>query len=160
MARAALAKLDAEIEAKTRLQDTLAGRNAEFMNVALREHAEAELGREYLEAIEAVRTAMTRLEAIERMTGAGHDGRLVAELPGFRCAGQRHERLPVVALPADISGAQAAWRALVQAWTKNPKAEPSRYLAFPPIDPKAQDPTPYEALTALERRVIDIENVA
>ncbi len=160
VARAALAKLDAEIEIKTRLAETIADRNAEFVNAALREHAKAELGREYREAIDAVRDTMTRLEALERMTGAGHDGRLVAELPGFRAAGQRHDVLPVVALPSDISAAIAAWQALGRAWARNPRAEPSKHLKFASHDPNAADVTPYEALTALERRIADIENVA
>jgi hypothetical protein len=69
VAKAALAKLDAEIEAKTRLADTLTGRHGEFMNAALREHAEAALGQEYRAAIEAVRASMARLEAVECMTG-------------------------------------------------------------------------------------------
>jgi len=160
VAKAALAKLHAEIEAKTRLQDTIAGRHAEFTNAALCEHAKAELGREYQAAIDTVRDCMTRLEALERMTGGGHDGRLVAELPGFRAAGQRHDVLPIVALPSDISAALAAWQALGRAWAKNPRAEPSKHLKFASHDPNAADATPYEARTALERRVIDIENVA
>jgi hypothetical protein len=64
-----------------------------------------------------------------------------------------------VALPTDISAAQAAWRTLAQAWTKDPNAEPSKHLHFPAHDPNAQNLTPYEALTALERRNIDIDNI-
>jgi hypothetical protein len=65
-----------------------------------------------------------------------------------------------VALPSDISAALAAWQALGRAWAKNPRAEPSKHLKFASHDPNAADATPYEARTALERRVIDIENVA
>lgn len=159
VAESALAQIDQEIADKTALHVTLENRQGEFMRRALREHS-ASLGDEYLAALDAVRECVTRLEALERFCGGGHDGRIVLDVPGFSAAGHRFDRVPVAVVGSDVADAIGAWRGLANAWAKTPRADPEKHLKFAPIDPNAVDDVMYHELTPSERRVVDAFNVA
>ncbi len=158
VAESALAQLDQEIADKTALHFAIENRQGEFMRRALREYAANEVGQEYAAALDAVRECMTRLEALERFCGGGHDGRLVAELPGFPVAGHRFDLVPVAVVSSEVGAALGAWRNLAQAWAKSPRANPEKHLTFAPIDPNAVDSVTYDQLTTIERRIVDAQN--
>jgi hypothetical protein len=160
VAASTLAQIDQEIAIKSALLVTLENRQGEFMRRALREYAANEVGQEYAAALDAVRECMTRLEALERFCGAGHDGRLVLEVPGFPVAGHRFDKVPVAVVSSEVGAALGAWRNLAQAWAKSPRANPEKHLKFAPIDPNAVDDVVYDQLTPIERRVVDALNVA
>lgn len=156
VARAALAQVDGEIEAKKTTLATLEGRHAEFVNAALREEARR-IGEEYRAAIDAMIEAATQLEALDRLCGAGHDGRVVGELPGFAMADHRFAAIPVALNSNEISAALGVWREQARAWSKDPRVAAD--LRFVPHDPIAEDSVSYEQLTRVERSIVDAGNV-
>jgi hypothetical protein len=157
LARAALARLEAEIQSKQALLTCIEGRWGEFHNSALCETGQ-EIGKAYASTLATLRDQMAQLEGLDILCGAGRGGRLVASVPAFRSAGHKiagdHA---IVALPAEIGAAVGAWRALARIWSSDPRAPAAKHLRFGKHDPKAVDQTPYESLSPLERRARDIE---
>lgn len=155
--RKALKTLDDEIAKLEAGVDAIAVQQEAYVNAALIEHAKAEYIPRYEKAISDLYEAITALEAIDSRLGGGHGSRIVVELPGFRGMGHMAEVHPLVILPSAMRKAAAVWQNLANAWTINPKADPSKKLRFDPRNPNEEDMTPYEQRSDAERHLIDIQ---
>jgi hypothetical protein len=145
-------ELAAEIATlEARLAD-LAERNGMLVKAALVESAEG-FYVEYSEAVEGVRQGMVILSALERLLGTERLGRPIGTLPDYRWT-QGMQDQPVIASSASISAAVAKWNEFAREVANDPRA-PIDTLNFGSLDGEP-DLLPYESLSPLERRRIDI----
>jgi hypothetical protein len=138
LAKAALAKLEAELTSKQALADRLQDRSAEFTRAALREHG-AVLGQEYLALLDQLRNTIGQLHALDVACGGPAKRDVRAMLPGFCSAGQPSRSLQIGPSNHAIDIAIGSWRALAQAWSRDAKAAPSRHLKFVQRDRQATE---------------------
>jgi hypothetical protein len=129
LTRAALSKIEGELHAKRSLADRLSDRYGEFINAALREHG-ADLGKEYLAALDQLRGCVAKLHSLDVATGGPGKRDVRAMVPGFCSAGQPSRQLQIGPGDDAVSTGIASWKALGRAWSQDPKASPRAHLKF------------------------------
>jgi hypothetical protein len=129
LTRAALTKIEGELQAKRSLADRLAARYGEHINAALREHG-ADLGKEYLALLDQLRGCIAKLHSLDVACGGPAKRDVRAMLPGFCSAGQPSRQLQVGPGDDAVSAGVMSWRALGKAWASDPKASPRAHLKF------------------------------
>jgi hypothetical protein len=129
LTKAALAKLETELQAKRSLADRLSDRYGEFVNNALREHGQA-LGAEYLATLDQLRGCIAKLHSLDVATGGPTKRDVRAMVPGFCSAGQPSRPLQVGPGDEAVNAGIASWKALGKAWASDPKASPRQFLKF------------------------------
>jgi hypothetical protein len=117
LTRAALAKLEADLTAKLALSDRLADRSGEFISGALREHG-ADLGKEYLALLDALRNTIGRLHSLDVVCGGPAKRDVRGMLPGFSAAGQPMRSIQVGPGEEAIIDGIARWKALAKRWVE------------------------------------------
>jgi hypothetical protein len=150
--------LVATIEEIGRVEAVLARlreRKSAMVAGATREAA-AGLFEDYAIASECLRESMIRLAALENFHGVERQGRVVAALPDFDWTTGPDR--PVVAPAREIAKAKEVWARFAEALENDPRA-PADLLAFPAVDPAADNNIPYENLHPLERRIVDARGI-
>ncbi len=152
VAARALAKLDAEIEAKRETLDRIDGRISTLVNAAL-----AEQGREIEAAlsitISNLREQAAQLIALRRVCGAGWTDKTVIDVPNFEPGA--HPWKPLRIDENHVAGAADVWRGLARTWRDDPCAKPK--LAFPGFDPKRAADVLFHEKTPTEMRLMDLD---
>jgi hypothetical protein len=129
LAKAALAKLEADLTAKLALAGRLSDRYSEFVNAALREEG-AGLAAEYLATLDQLRSCIAKLHSLDVACGGPGKRDVRAMLPGFSAAGQPMRSIQVGPADEAVSAGVMSWRALGKAWASDPKASPRAHLKF------------------------------
>jgi hypothetical protein len=134
LTKAALTKIEGELQAKHGLADRLQDRYGEFVNAALREHGQA-LGAEYLALLDQLRGCVAKLHSLDVATGGPGKRDVRAMVPGFSAAGQPSRQLQIGPGDDAVNAGVMSWRALGKAWASDPKASPRAHLKFRLRDP-------------------------
>jgi hypothetical protein len=153
IARTALVRLDTEMASLEALVESLGLRILATARRAVYQHG-AIIRQTYEATVESMRDMLVQLVALDRLTGSGHAGRLVVDIPAFSGL---HEILPIRIEESDIEAARRVWAGLLMTWQRDPHAEAE--LEFPPHDPNATETITYHELTATERQLVDQEFV-
>jgi hypothetical protein len=108
----------------------------------------------YEVTVASLRDMLGQLVALDRLTGTGHEDRMVIDFPTFSGP---HPVVPIRVEESDIAAARRVWAGLMSTWQRDPRAEID--LEFPPHDPNAVETLIYHELTASERALVDLEFV-
>jgi hypothetical protein len=149
--RTTLARLDAEMAQADAFVESLGRRILATARRAVYEHGQA-WRKTYAAEVEILREMLAQLVALDRLTGNGHEERMVIDLPAFSGP---HAVTPVRIEEADIAAAPAVWLRLLSTWTSDPRAEVD--LEFPGHDSAKVEQLVYHEMTPTERAIVDCE---
>jgi hypothetical protein len=138
LTRAALARIETELQTKRALADRLQDRYGEFINAALREEG-AGLAAEYARIIDELRNHICKMHSLDVACGGPAKRQIAASLPGFSIANQPSRSLQIGPSDHAIGVGVAAWKQLGKSWASDPKAAPSRHLKFVQRDKQATE---------------------